>query len=98
MVDEKGKATLPDGTIAGSAVTLNKCLKNMVELVDIAFEVALEMASINPARIAGVVHRKGSLSVGKDADPVVLDDNYEIVWSAVEGEVQKSPGQQGTGW
>jgi len=90
-VDSHGTARLHDGTIAGSTATMNQCLKTAVEQARIPFDSALLMATLNPARVAGVDQRKGSLAVGKDADLVVLDDDYRVVWSVAEGVVYKSP-------
>lgn len=90
-IEPSGLARLPDGTISGSSATMVKCLRNLVEVVGVSFEDALRMTALTPARVAGVQDFKGSLSVGKDADIVVLDDDYNVVWSLVEGEVQKSP-------
>ena len=90
-IDASGLTRLPDGTIAGSTATMVKCLKNVVERVGVPIEAALQMAALNPARIAGVEHFKGSLAVGKDADVVVIDDAYNVLWSLVEGEVIKEP-------
>ncbi len=87
IVDESGTCRLPDGTLAGSTAKLRLCLKNMVETVGFEFGLALRMATINPAKAARVFDRKGSIAVGKDADLVVLDDDYEVLWSVVEGTV-----------
>jgi N-acetylglucosamine-6-phosphate deacetylase len=90
-VDESGKCLLPDGTIAGSAATMMLCLKNVVQLLDIPFDHALKMATLVPARLAGVEACKGSLKVGKDADLVAIDMEYNVVFSMVEGEILKKP-------
>ncbi len=90
-VDGHGHAVLPGGSLAGSTATMNRCLKTVVEGAKIPFETALLMATLNPARVAGVDQRKGSLAVGKDADLVVLDDDYKVMWSVAEGVIYKSP-------
>ncbi len=90
-IDESGKSYLPDGTIAGSTAFLRNCLRNVVEVLGVPFETALAFATVNPAKAARVWDRKGSLAPGKDADLVVLDDSYNVLWSLVEGEVQKQP-------
>lgn len=92
-VEPSGLTRLPGGTIAGSSATMVKCLQNLVDIVGVSFEDALRMTGETPARVAGVDNFKGSLSVGKDADIVVLDDDYNVLWSLVEGEVQKSPAE-----
>jgi N-acetylglucosamine-6-phosphate deacetylase len=47
------------------------------------------MATINPARILKMADRKGSLEVGKDADCVVLDENFNVIQTLVAGKVYK---------
>lgn len=90
-IDETGKSHLADGTIAGSTATLTACLKNMVEWTGIPLEKALCMATANPARAAGVFHKKGSLFPGKDADIVVLGEGYKPVYVMVEGNLLVTP-------
>lgn len=89
-IEPSGKSHLPDGTLAGSTTQLRLCLRNMVEVLGVPFETALGLATVNPAKAARAFDRKGSLTPGKDADLVVLDDEYEVGWSLVEGEVQKA--------
>jgi N-acetylglucosamine-6-phosphate deacetylase len=81
-----GKVTLEDGTLAGSSALLLKCLRNMVEEVGVPFVEALPMATVNPAKAAGVFDRKGSLAPGKDADVLVLSDDYKVLGCWAKGK------------
>lgn len=72
-----GKATLPDGTIAGSVTNLHDELKNLVAW-GVPFTDAIRAMTLNPAREIGMEKEIGSLEVGKRADLVVLDENLNI--------------------
>ena len=52
------KATLADGTLAGSTLTMNRAIKNMVELVDVPITEAVRMASLNGAKVLNVENKK----------------------------------------
>ena len=54
----------------------------------VPFNYAINSCTINPARCLGVDDRKGSLQVGKDADIVVLNDDYSVVQTYCNGEAQ----------
>jgi N-acetylglucosamine-6-phosphate deacetylase len=82
-----GKATLSDGTIAGSTLTLNMAVKNMVEKGGFKIEDAVFMASYSPSLLLGLEDRKGSLEIGKDADITIFDDNFNVKMTIVEGKV-----------
>jgi N-acetylglucosamine-6-phosphate deacetylase len=82
---EKGKATLADGTLAGSTLRLPQALKKIMEYTNCPLETAVQMASLNPARILGLSQRKGSIEVGKDADLVVMNDKFEVLFTMREG-------------
>jgi len=71
------KATLTDGTIAGSTSTLLSCVKKAIEF-GIPSEIAFKSASLNPARVMGVDKYTGSIEVGKAADFLLLDKNYNL--------------------
>lgn len=73
-----GKATLSDGTIAGSVTCLHEEIKNLVSY-GIPLETALKSATILPAMAVGEDDKVGSIEVGKYADLVVMDDKLEIV-------------------
>ena len=48
-------------------------------------EEAVVMSSLNPAKVLKIDHQKGSISEHKDADFVIIDDNYSIISTYVEG-------------
>ena len=82
-----GRVTLPDGTLAGSSLTMERAVQVMVEQVGAPLTDAVRMASLNGARVLGIDRGKGSLTVGKDADLVVLDDQYRVHMTAVDGRI-----------
>ena len=84
-----GTATLEDGTLAGSTLTMNKAVYNMVNLVNVPLQDAVRMASLNPATAIGVSDRKGSIELGKDADLIIFDDNLDVSWAAVQGKPRR---------
>lgn len=78
-----GAVRMEDGTIAGSALTMERAVRNMVTLAGCSWADAIRMATLTPARIAGVDSRKGRLAPGADADVVALDSDGTVlrVWT-----------------
>lgn len=76
VVDKK--ATLADGTIAGSASNLYDCFKVAVLEMEIPLESAVMASTITPARSLGLDKECGSICVGKTADFVIIDENLAI--------------------
>jgi len=74
------------GALAGSTLNINRGLKILVEDALVPFNYALNSCTINPARCLHLDERKGSLQYGKDADIVVLDDNYDVLQTYCKGE------------
>ncbi|MDD4569135.1 MAG: N-acetylglucosamine-6-phosphate deacetylase [Tepidanaerobacteraceae bacterium] len=73
------EARLSDGTLAGSTLTLNKAIYNMVHMVGVSLQDAVRMATLNPARAIGLDKNKGSIEIGKDADFVIFDEQLNIL-------------------
>jgi N-acetylglucosamine-6-phosphate deacetylase len=71
-----------EGILAGSTLTLDRALRNIVAL-GIALPDAVRMLTLNPASVLGIEFKKGSLRVGADADILLLDDGLQItkVWA-----------------
>jgi len=82
-----GKARLKDGTLAGSILTLDRAVRNMVDITGISLMDAIRMVTINPAKCLGIENRKGSLEPCKDADIVILNDKLEVSVTLVKGKV-----------
>ena len=88
VIIEDGVAKLLDRTaFAGSVATTNRLVRTMRKLADIALVDAVKMATITPARIMGVHDKKGELTVGKDADIVIFDEEIEIEKTIVQGSI-----------
>lgn len=76
-----GAPRLSDGTIAGSVLTMDRAVANVVRHASVPLEMAVAAASSTPARILGLADR-GRIEPGARADLVALDDDFtvEAVW------------------
>ncbi len=72
------RATLPDGTLAGSATDLMGCLRTAVRAMGLPLGDAVYAASAVPARALGIDAERGHLKPGYIADVVMLDENLEV--------------------
>ncbi len=66
-----------EGKLAGSTLTLDRALHNIVNLGASLGE-ALQMLTINPAKLLGIEHKKGTLRANADADVVLLNETLEV--------------------
>ncbi|MBN1285522.1 MAG: N-acetylglucosamine-6-phosphate deacetylase [Anaerolineae bacterium] len=82
-----GLPRTPEGSLAGSSLTMDAALRNVLGATGVSLAEAWRMASLTPAESIGIDGRKGSLAVGKDADLVVLDEYLEVVLTMVKGKV-----------
>ena len=90
VVVKDGDAKLAsDGTRAGSTLTQDVALKNMVKWLPYTLEEIIPTLSENPARAMGCFDRKGSIETGKDADLVLLDDDCNVVHVFARGRQVK---------
>ncbi|WP_027409401.1 N-acetylglucosamine-6-phosphate deacetylase [Anoxybacteroides tepidamans] len=85
VIVQDEQATLKDGTLAGSILKLKDAVKKMMSFTGCSLEDVIRMASWNPAKQLGVLDRKGSISEGKDADLVVLNEKYEVTMTFCRG-------------
>jgi len=84
VIVKNGKATLTDGTIAGSILTIDRAVRNIISL---GYEprIAISMATQNPAKSLNI-NNMGCLRPGCKADFVVLSkDNYEVYETYING-------------
>jgi N-acetylglucosamine-6-phosphate deacetylase len=82
-----GEVRLPDGTLAGSVLTMERALSNVAAATGRPLRECWTMSSLNAAREIGVSASKGSLEAGKDADLVLLDAGFEVAMTVAAGEI-----------
>jgi N-acetylglucosamine-6-phosphate deacetylase len=73
-------------TICGSCVTALTNLKNLVRVVGLSLEAAVEACATSPARICNLP-TIGDIKVGKRADFVFIDKNLELMTTIINGNV-----------
>jgi len=76
-------------TFIGTALTLNKIIKRIVDMGVVNLGQAVEMASLTPAKVLNIDDRKGSLEKGKDADIAVMDKNCDVKLTIIGGKILK---------
>lgn len=81
-----GAIRLPDGTLAGSSLTMDRAVRNYAAYSG-NLQAAAHAASLAPARLLGLADRKGSLDNGKDADLVVIDDDFHVLMTIIAGRI-----------
>jgi N-acetylglucosamine-6-phosphate deacetylase len=79
-------ARLADGTLAGSTLTMDAAVRNLIAFAGAAPEAALRSASQTPARVLADSGR-GELEIGRRADVVVLDRALRVMTTVVGGVV-----------
>ena len=82
------RATLVDGgALAGSVTNLMDCMRTVVKVMEIPLETAVTCATANPARCLGVYDTYGSITEGKKADIVLLDEDLELKMVIKDGQL-----------
>ncbi|MDR0393573.1 MAG: N-acetylglucosamine-6-phosphate deacetylase [Tannerella sp.] len=88
VIIEDGVAKLPDRTaFAGSVATTDRLVRTMMNIAEIPLTDAVKMMTLTPARIMHIDQYKGSIGKGKDADLVIFDDNINVSFTILEGNV-----------
>ncbi len=82
-----GAARLADGTLAGSVLTMNQALCNMLAMTHISLQDAVRMLTLNPALSAGHAQRKGRLRAGYDADLLIFDSSLSLQATLCRGQL-----------
>ena len=83
----QGVCRVPEGALAGSTLSLDRALRNMMSWTGIPLEEAVYMTSRNAAESIGVARTKGSIEPGFDADMVLLNDDLTVHATFCEGKL-----------
>ena len=79
----------PDGTLAGSALTMVQAFRNAMDLLECTISEASRMASGNPATFLGLADETGAIAVGLRADLVHLNSDRLVTRTWISGAMQE---------
>jgi N-acetylglucosamine-6-phosphate deacetylase len=82
MIDDDPRV---NGNLTGSAVTMNVALRRLQEFARIPLHEAVRWGSINPATTLCIQNETGSIKVGKSADLVIMDEDFNIKLTLLKG-------------
>ncbi|UEG32664.1 N-acetylglucosamine-6-phosphate deacetylase [Enterobacter ludwigii] len=80
-----GVVRTASGGLAGSTLSLDAAVRNMVAQAGITPADAIHMASLHPARLLGIDHQLGSLKPGKRANMIALDEGFHLQQIWIQG-------------
>ena len=91
IIREGDKLTTPDGTLAGSCLTMIDALKNTVSECAVSLPDAVKMASQTPAEMLGITGNYGKLETGLSADILALDHSLTLTHVWQQGRLTDTP-------
>ena len=80
-------ATLEDGTLAGSVATMNNVVKNFACNSNFSVAEVVALVTKNPARELKIFDKVGSIEIGKSADFVIFDENFNVKRTIIDGKI-----------
>ncbi len=83
-----GACRLPDGTLAGSVLTMERALSNLMAATQSDLAHVWPASSLTAARACGLDHQLGRLKAGYWADLALLTRDLEVAATIVDGAVQ----------
>jgi N-acetylglucosamine-6-phosphate deacetylase len=78
-----------DGNLAGSALTIDKAVRNAMLFTGKTLEEIIPAVTLNPAKMLGISDKKGSVELSKDADFVLLDERYMVREVYLKGSLEE---------
>lgn len=84
---QDGIARTAEGSLAGSTLTMDAALRNVIRYTGLSLNEALQMATSTPAEAMGWGGRKGVLAPGADADLILLDADLNVRLTMVGGQI-----------
>jgi N-acetylglucosamine-6-phosphate deacetylase len=81
------KATLSNGTIAGSITAMDGALRNLLNYTGCSQAEAVRTITTTPATVLGMANRKGQIAPGYDADVVLLTPDFRVAATLIDGQI-----------
>ncbi|MBQ9985608.1 MAG: N-acetylglucosamine-6-phosphate deacetylase [Oscillospiraceae bacterium] len=87
IIVKDGIARIAEGNLAGSSLRTNVALRNVVTKLGMSLEDAMLGVTKNPAEALGMYDKIGSIAPGKRAHLTVVDDDFNVVMTIVDGRI-----------
>ncbi len=84
---KNGTARYHDGTLIGTALGLSQLVRKFIQFTGCSLASAIKTVTENPAKLLGMEDKKGTIAKGKDADLVILNDDYSVRTTIVNGRI-----------
>ena len=85
-VEVRGARCDHQGKLAGSVLTLDHAVRNVMTFAEWSLQQTLQLVTLNPARILGISEQRGTIAAGRIADLVVLTPGGEVVKTIAAGQ------------
>lgn len=82
-----GTARFIDGRLIGTSAGMNELARRFLEYTRLPPSSIAKTTSFNPARLLGIHERKGSIEEGKDADLVVVGEDFKVRMTVLKGKI-----------
>jgi N-acetylglucosamine-6-phosphate deacetylase len=86
VVVKDGAARLGSGVLAGSVLTLDQAVRNLMEVTELSLPEIFKMVTLNPARKLSLDHKLGKIKPGYQADLVLFDQNFKVQKTFIKGK------------
>lgn len=83
---KSGVARIASGSLAGSTLTLDNAIRNIMRFAELDFQDAIRMATSVPADAMNINDSKGYIKPGADADLTLFNEHFEVVGTLVKGK------------
>jgi len=87
VIYKNNEIRLPNGTLAGSSLTLEFGLRNFMQDTKSSLAEVWQCSSANAARLIGISDTKGSIGTGKDADLILLDEEFNVRMTMISNRI-----------
>ena len=86
VIVKDGAARLESGVLAGSVLTLDQAVRNLMEVTELSLADIFKMVSLNPARKLNLDHKLGRIKTGYQADLVLFDQDFKVRKTFIKGK------------
>jgi len=87
VIVQEGVARNEAGSLAGSTLTMDAAVRNVMAFTGLSFEEVLPMATSVPAEAMHLAGKKGVLQPGADADIVFLNEDLNVRLTMIDGQI-----------